>query len=194
MPIIDFLMKSGLLKSMNRHGWVIDGVKEPESVADHSFRTALMVMVLCPENLDRDKAVRMALVHDLPEAITGDLVLLEYAQQHERDLHPPGTFSGVTKKEKAGLEKKAMQEITAGLDSGEVAALWKEYEEGGTPEAVFVKSVDKLEMCIQAVEYELQKRYKVKDISHYFTVARQKIKEPSLLKLLDGIESRRPKN
>ena len=68
-----FFVRSGRLKAERRRGWVKKlGLNNPESVADHSYRTALMAMVISDSRgLDTVKAVRLALLHDLPEAIVG---------------------------------------------------------------------------------------------------------------------------
>lgn len=72
--LIDFLSIVGRLKRLPRTGWVEAGIKEPESVADHSFRTAVLAMIPADlEGLDSDKVMRMALLHDLAEVETGDL-------------------------------------------------------------------------------------------------------------------------
>ncbi len=75
MDIIRFFSKIRKLKEIERSGWVVSGVKKPESVADHSFGVALLVMLLGKnKNIDLEKALKMALIHDLGEAITGDII------------------------------------------------------------------------------------------------------------------------
>src|ERR1700693_4435909 len=98
--LLRFFVRSGRLKVERRRGWVKKlGLKNPESVADHSYRTALMAMVISDSRgLDTSKAVRLALLHDLPEAIAGD------AMPEER--------SG---KLKTALETKAMEELLGDL-------------------------------------------------------------------------------
>jgi 5'-deoxynucleotidase YfbR-like HD superfamily hydrolase len=72
--LLEFLRNAGDLKMIPRTGWVQAGIKEPESVADHSFRMTLLAMVLSDQmGLDTEKVVRMALIHDLAESRTGDL-------------------------------------------------------------------------------------------------------------------------
>jgi putative hydrolase of HD superfamily len=127
-----------------RRGWVKKlGMKRPESVADHSYRTALMAMVVSDiRGLDSGKAMRLALLHDLPESVVGD------ATPEER--------SG---KSKSGLETKAMEEIVAGLPTRVkrlVMDSWSEYLDGKSEEAHLVRQLDKLEMAIQAREYSLE--------------------------------------
>ena len=72
---LDIISVAARLKTTPRHCYTADN--RAESVADHSWRIALMAMLLCGEeefrDLDRDKVVRMCLIHDLGEAFTGDI-------------------------------------------------------------------------------------------------------------------------
>ena len=71
-----FLSRVGALKRTKRTGWLDRGVPaaETESVADHSFRVALLAWLAAPGEpaLDRDRVLKLALLHDLAEAVTGD--------------------------------------------------------------------------------------------------------------------------
>ena len=67
--IIGFLRAVGRLKGLPRTGWLEAGVKRPESVAEHSYKTAVFAMVLADlQGLDAERAMRMALIYDLAEA------------------------------------------------------------------------------------------------------------------------------
>ena len=123
-------------------------VPRVESVADHSGRLAMFGMLCKEPGLDKDRIMKMSLVHDLAEAITGDIT--------------PESTSGISKGSKDKMEREAMEIILnklkvggSGLASDEVRELWEEYEAGLTKEAVFVKDCDRLEMILQAYEYEL---------------------------------------
>ena len=72
--IADFLFEVGMLKRTPRSGWQFLGAGS-ESVAEHVFRVAMIAFVLArmDDTVDRDKVLRLALVHDLPETRTGDL-------------------------------------------------------------------------------------------------------------------------
>ncbi len=132
------------LKHLYRQGWLQNGIKENicESVAEHSFSTALTAWVLAVENfpdLNSDRVLQLALVHDLGEIHTGDItpadnVLSENKYQREID---------------------SVKKTFSTLKSGDIfSALWQEYEQESSPEAAFVKQIDKIEMILQAIVYE----------------------------------------
>jgi len=138
--LLEFLRNAGDLKRIPRTGWVQAGIKEPESVADHSFRTTLLAMVLSDQmGLDTEKVVRMALIHDLAESKTGDLTPRQKPDDHSEN------------------ESNAMAEMLSLLPRGIGArymGLWEEYEAQKTPEARLVHNADRIEMLVQALEYE----------------------------------------
>ena len=127
----------GRMKSLKRTGWIKRQVENPESDADHSYSLSLLVLLLAPKNLDLLKCLKLALVHDLPEAFCGDFI--------------PGEL---LPEEKATLEKSAMQKIAADLKAPELAVLFEEYEQRNTPEAEFVRSLDSLDNVFTARFYE----------------------------------------
>ncbi|KAI6044462.1 HD domain-containing protein [Pisolithus marmoratus] len=118
-------------------------IPNPESIADHMCRMAILAMCTSDASLDIPKCVLMCIVHDLAEAQVGDITPSE----------------GISKEEKRQLEAEAMHNFVHDmLHRSEAAlkieALWKEYEEQQTKEARFVKDLDRLEMALQAREYE----------------------------------------
>jgi len=136
--LIDFIAEAGKLKRLPRTGWVECGVPDPESVADHSFRVALIALVLADaKGLDSLRVVRMALLHDLAEAETGDLT------PTQKGLDPEGSKRA---------EEEAMRRILEKLPPEYIGA-WREFSEGSTEEACLVRDADKLEMVMQAAEY-----------------------------------------
>eukprot|EP01026_Neomeris_dumetosa_P031359 TRINITY_DN2487_c0_g2_i1.p2 TRINITY_DN2487_c0_g2~~TRINITY_DN2487_c0_g2_i1.p2 ORF type:complete len:200 (-),score=37.09 TRINITY_DN2487_c0_g2_i1:468-1067(-) len=141
---IDFLTLMQNLKTTKRTGWIKRSVREPESIADHMYRMAAACFALKGKaNVDHSHCIKMAIVHDMAESIVGDFT----------------PTCPITKEEKHELEKQAIQEIQEmlGKDSEgaiEVGKLWEEYEQGKTSEARMVKDLDKLEMILQAHEYE----------------------------------------
>jgi putative hydrolase of HD superfamily len=137
--LLDFLISAGKLKTIPRTGWVDSGVDEPESVADHSYRTALTAMMLSDSmGLDTCKVMRMALLHDLAEAETGDITPMMKMSNHLE------------------LENEAMKTILGGLDEAQRVVYWEawlEYQRNESPEAVLVHDADKIDMILQAYEY-----------------------------------------
>jgi len=69
--LITIFSKAGLLKDIKRTGWVVKGIKNAESVADHSWRMSFLVILLAPKNLNRQKLLEMSIVHDLGEIGVG---------------------------------------------------------------------------------------------------------------------------
>ena len=144
MPLLELFLEAGNLKRLPRTGWLLRGVPGPESIADHSFRTALITMLLADElkargvEVDAERAIRIAIIHDLAEARITDI---------------PLTAQGYLDKGKA--EKRAAMELFLGTpDPKTYFKLWREYEEGLSLEGRLVKFADRLEMLIQAYEYE----------------------------------------
>lgn len=131
----DFLFEVGMLKRTPRSGWQFLGSGE-ESVADHVFRTVMTAFALArlEGSVNADRVIRLAMVHDLPEARTGDL---NYMNQ---------------KYVKAD-EDAASRDLVRGLPFGpEVRQLLMEYQEEKTPEAVLAHDADQLELLMQLKE------------------------------------------
>lgn len=131
------------LKTQKRTGWVNNKIPNPESISDHMYRMAVLAMCVSDQTLDISKCVMMAVVHDLAEAQVGDIAPQE----------------GIPKAEKQRRESEAMQNFVHEMLHDSPAALrimslWKEYEVQVTPEARFVKDLDRFEMAAQALEYE----------------------------------------
>jgi putative hydrolase of HD superfamily len=149
MNILKFAHEISSLKSTKRTGWVRSLVADPESIADHMYRMALLAFMI-PENanIDRNKIIKMALVHDVAEAKVGDIT----------------PHDGVSDIEKRQLESKGMDFLVNVLENSseakEMKELWLEYENGQTLEAQIVKDLDKFEMICQAFEYEKSKATK----------------------------------
>lgn len=158
------------LKHLPRAGWVRRGVAQPESVAGHLHRMAILALISERPGLDRDKLVRMVLVHDLAES-----------DPSVGDITP---FDGVSKEEKARREGEAISKLCRDLPHGNALfALFQEYEDNATPEAKFAHQLDALEMGLQAREYEAAQGI---DLSEFVVSAKKKISDPELLALLES--------
>ncbi|NTV63154.1 MAG: HD domain-containing protein [Oscillochloris sp.] len=131
------------LKLLPRTGWLQRGMRDVESIAEHTFGVATLAMLVGDQqpDIDRGRLLAIALLHDIAEALIGDL---------------PATarrLFGVAAKREA--ERRAMIELFAGLpQAAEYLELWDEYCTGGSREARLVKALDHLEMLAQALAYE----------------------------------------
>ena len=154
--LLSILKQAGKLKENTRHCWITKDRKE--SVADHSWRIALMAMLLRDEpafsGIDMDKVIRMCLIHDLGESFTGDITAFE---KGEKDTDK---------------EDRLFHEWVGNFPEpvrSEWRLLLKEMEEQKTDEAKVYKSLDKLEALIShdesdistwlPLEYSLQLSY-----------------------------------
>ncbi len=192
--IIETLMKIYKLKELRREGWFIDGVKNGESIASHIFGTAFLILVLGKgrKDIDLEKALEIALVHDIAESETGDIIEDYKVEYHKKKFSKDikGGYHGISHKEKFELEKRIIEEFANKIGKKEIVDLWEEFESGKTKEAVFVRSLDKLDMALQALIYEKKKAAK-NDISHYFENATNTIKDPDIMRILKEILSLR---
>ncbi len=168
-----FVHRVGRLKALKRAGWLHCGVPaaEAESVADHAFRTALLAWLAAGledgaegAGLDRDRVLKLALVHDLAEALAGDPTPYDPAEVPDAAdatarrafLNRRHVRSEARSAAKHAAEAAAMTDLLADLPAplaGELRALWEEAEAVVTPEARFVKGADRLERYLQSREY-----------------------------------------
>jgi putative hydrolase of HD superfamily len=146
--ILSFIEEIGILKSLPRTGWLIHGIKNGESIADHCYRMTLLSMLLADTlvakgmKLDTEKVMRLSLLHEIAEARIGDIpfTVLTYIPEEVKEI---GERKAVTSMlEKFGSIGKWYQE------------LWEEFEQNETIEAKLVRAADKLELMIQVLEYE----------------------------------------
>ena len=130
------------LKEVPRMGWVVRGVRDGESVADQSYGVTLLTLLLGPrEGIDVGRALKIAVVHDLAESVMGDIPT------------PAAKMMGEQAKEAA--EAEILSRLVDGHEAkNEIEKLWREFRDRTTPEGRFVRAVDKLEMFIQAFQYE----------------------------------------
>jgi putative hydrolases of HD superfamily len=134
-----FAYELGVLKRLRRSGWWHAGVRDPESVAEHSLRVAqLAALIAAGEGADPARAAYLGLWHDSQETRTGDLphTARPYLQT------PPNQT--ITADQVADLPAPAARTITDAVG---------EYEEQQTIEARCAKDADKLECLLQAIEY-----------------------------------------
>lgn len=132
------------LKKLKRTGWLCSGVAlgDCESVAEHSLGTGFLGFLIACEfypELNAEKVMLLGFIHDLGEAVTGDVLPWDKVQIQDFD-----------EQERAGALQTAV-----GLKAlPKLTELYDEYYASQTPEAKLVRQVDKLEMLLQAYCYE----------------------------------------
>lgn len=140
--ILDFLRGAERLKTTYRSGHTSDG--RVESVAEHTWRLCLMALVLAPEfpEVDFARLIRICIVHDLGEAVGGDVPAPEQAARAAA-----GVATGKGESERRDL-LTLLTPLPAGLRDS-IVALWDEYETAASAEARLAKALDKLETILQ---------------------------------------------
>jgi putative hydrolase of HD superfamily len=149
LKIFDFLHQTEKLKSTLRYNTTTSGRKE--SSAEHSWRLALMTFLVADElhlDLDVCRSIKIALVHDLAEAIAGDWDSYRVASRE---------LSKADKEKAEHVAMKKFKELLPKEQGEEIFNLWLEYEEQKTKEAKYIKALDKIETLIQFAEtgYEI---------------------------------------
>ena len=177
---LDFLRKMEKLKSNTRHSVTADGV--PESVAAHSWRITLMAYLLKNDckDIDMQKVMAMCLIHDIGEAVTGDIASFDKTQVHEE------------------TEKVAVRNLLKELPKEigeEMLQLFEEMEALETKEAKFFKALDRMEAVIQhneadisswiPIEYEYQMSYGVENANEFpvLEAIRKQMQEDTIQKI-----------
>jgi len=179
--LIEFWKLASRLKNEPRRGW-FQRVKleEIESVADHSFGVAILSLFEAERRgYDVGHVLELALVHDLEEAITGDLT-----PKDKRKLTP---------KIVSHRKRVAKERILANLPLRQrqrYQRIWNELVAGRTREARLVKDLDKLEMALQASYYE-SKGASTTEIKDFYRSARRAIKDGGLRKILGEVTEER---
>ena len=178
--LIEFLEKAGKLKSVPRHCITPEGVRE--TVAGHCWRVSLMAWLLKEElpDVDMEKVIHMCLLHDLGEAVTGDIPAFEKKEQDR------------------SVERKAVDGLLSmlpGKTGEEAKVLFAEMNALKTDEAKVYKALDKLEAVIAhnesdistwlPLEYDLQMTYGVDKaaFSPYLSALREMVRQDSIEKI-----------
>src|SRR3990167_8922021 len=172
--ILDFFHTSANLKKIPRQGWIDKlSIDNPESVADHTFSMAIIGMIFSDlGNYNTEKILKIILLHDLAESITGDT-----------------TPEQISKEEKIVLENNAIKKILNDLPpvlQTQYSILWEEYQSNDSKEAKIVHQLDRLEMALQAKIYS-DEGYSKEKLDTFFNSVRNEIHDPKLLELFKKI-------
>lgn len=177
MNILHLAFQTGISKKLPRTGWVEHKIKSPETVAEHCFRVIVLAMALAPHlELDQHKLIKMAIIHDLGETATGDLVV-----QRGKTLYKDA------RKEKEKIEEESIRAILRPFGE-EHQRLFHEMIQRKTKESLIFWEIDKLEMAVQAYEYEKEQKI---NLSEFFDSAGTIIKHPLLKKAFDDLKKMR---
>lgn len=134
--LVRFMGAAEGLKKVKRTAWMSDGSRE--STAEHSWRLSLLALSLAPwfPELDLARVLSLTVIHDLGECLHGDISAVD---------QNPGDS-------KASKERRDLAELLAqapDLLQSRFLELWDEYDQATTPEARFVKAIDKMETILQ---------------------------------------------
>ena len=193
--MLRFLQMALKAKDLRRQGWIDRGVHDPESDADHSWGVALLAWVLSRDRpeLERERLLLLALVHDLPEVVAGDTTPFDAVRRPGGAL-PPEVFaqapeySAEARSAKREREAAALEQVLTGLSAEQASELrdaWREYDDGLTEEARFVRQIDKLETLIQAEAYRSDQPSLIVD--SFWLGAQRDVKDYRLRRLFKAI-------
>ncbi|AJP37316.1 hypothetical protein H828_YJM1478B00323 [Saccharomyces cerevisiae YJM1478] len=143
--ILAFLNVVQQLKIQRRTGYLDLGIKECESISDHMYRLSIITMLIKDSRVNRDKCVRIALVHDIAESLVGDITPVDPIGKEEKHRREWETIKYL-----CNALIKPYNEIAA----KEIMDDWLAYENVTSLEARYVKDIDKYEMLVQCFEYE----------------------------------------
>lgn len=201
--LVNFFHEIGEIRKIPRRGWVLIGAKKPADVIDHSFRLAVMTWILGrSKRLHVERAIKMALVHDLCELYAGDVTPYDYNSILPKDKRkwPKlfDTWPRFSKSEKIRFfqkkhkkEKAALMKLTSGLPSNlkrEILGLWIDYDKGLSKEARFIRQVNRLETLLQAFEYG--KENKRRPFHAWWVGTEEKVDDPSLIEFMFQISKK----
>ncbi len=177
---LDFFKTVGKSKRLPRTGWVREKIKNPESIAEHSFRVGVLAMVLADKLLiNKEKLMKMALIHDLGETSTGDIV---WTRGELVDIK--------TREIKEKEELRSLIRLFSDIEDGEkFIKIFEEMINSSTKDAKIFWQIDKLEMALQAFEYEEEQGVLLEE---FFLNADLFIKDKILRDIFEEILNQRP--
>ncbi|KAF2091960.1 hypothetical protein K490DRAFT_70676 [Saccharata proteae CBS 121410] len=153
------------LKTTKREGWRRFGIDHGESISDHMYRMSILTM-FAPASLSSriniPHCTKMALIHDMAEALVGDITPVDKVSKEEKSRREGTTMDYFCK----GL----LGRVGGGLTGEDVRRVWQEYEDSETLESKYVHDIDKVELLLQMTEYERSKQGEL-DLGEFTRVA-----------------------
>jgi putative hydrolase of HD superfamily len=172
--MVDYLYEMGLLKRLPRAGWLVAGIDHPESVAEHSFRAAIIGYLLASiEGADPARTALLCLFHDTQESRIGDIPRV--GKRYVVTAPNPQ----VTADQVAGFPSEIGQAVRALVD---------DYEGQESVEARLARDADKLESLIQAREYQAHGH----DVQPWVETAAAALRSETARRLADAFRRARP--
>ncbi len=201
--ILNFLVETNKLKEVPRTGWVWRGVKNPESIAGHTFGLAMMAWLLAEKKgLNVKRAVKIAISHDFCEVYAGDITpnlyypRLPKNQKKRKRMLLKWTRLSRKEKEKIGQdkfkkEKDSLLKLLKRLPprtKNEIFSSWIDYERGISREGRFVNQLNRIETLIQSIQYFGTKD--VKEMTTWWEWAEEIVEDPLLFDFLEVIQKK----
>ncbi len=197
--ILDFLLEIGKLKGRERRGWLVHQIKNSETTAEHIFYLTFLVWALGKrKKINLDRAIKIALIHDLCEVYAEDLTPYDPLLPKDKKkimevLKRWPKFTPFLKKKKEKdkdkMEARALKKLISKLPKElkvEIRNLWLEYSRGITKEGRFVKQADKMANLLQGMEY--WKKYGKIQHRLWMRWIKEIIDDPVLIKFIKTIE------
>lgn len=199
--LINFILQVGKVKKVDRKGWVLRGIKKPESLASHSFRSALMAWVFSSRRrINQEAAILMAVTHDLFTANSGDITpydeAIKKASKSERSKIIEGlpwlgsrAHKEVFAKERLKRESKSLHEILKYLPDRQRHVLkyyWLAYKTGTSREGKFFSQIDRIEALFQALEY--QTKNKKIPITSFWLQLKELLDDKNLIEFVQAVD------
>jgi putative hydrolase of HD superfamily len=202
--ILNFLLKVGKLKNVERKGITFYGVKNPDSATDHTFRMAIMVWLFgFGRKIQMEKALKLALIHDISKVLTGDITpydgLLPTDKKTRDKFVRRWVRLPLVEKRKRYLDKfkrerHALKKLIQNLPEKtkkEIINLWIDYFQMKSAEAKLVHQIDVMENLLEAIEcWEKDKNF---PILPWWEHLDEVIEDPILLNFLKIIEKEKLK-
>lgn len=190
---VEFANLVGQLKITPRTGWLRRNIVPCESVADHSWRVAILAFLLLSQSntnhsndtskndknyscngFDIGKVIQIALIHDVAECIVGDITPEDNVSKHDKHQLEYEAMQQITKllhlatsttnDDKKNVDDSSAESSVSKLEDNLLMKLFHEYEERYSIESIIVKDLDLLDMILQANTYEIQYPNNIHDI------------------------------
>jgi putative hydrolase of HD superfamily len=201
--VINFLIEVSKLKEEPRSGWVLAGVKDPETITEHTFRLAILSWLLAKKaNLNIKRAILIALFHDLCEVYAGDLTPVLYyprlPRERQKRMKVLMKWARLSKVEKEKIgnikfekEKRAFIKLTKFLRRDlreEILSLGLKYKKRISKECKFVAQLNRIETLLQSIEYFGTEDVKTR--TNWWEWTGEIVDDPLLLKFLKTIQNK----